>query len=182
MEAKQSEKIQSLIETQRALHEEGKLIVDEYGGTLVLYDTPEVYSLMSPIFNEVKQDRLDYSKLGIPFFYFKDEEKKAEEGLVLGTYSSLYNYIFIYKGGDKKTIYHEIGHIVYKKFFLENSNILKVWQDMYKQLKELNLLSSEYAKTSEVEGFAEEYAAFKLNLEQPPAVVSLMSQIENFLR
>lgn len=145
--------------------EGNKIIKEDYHNTLVLYENELVYAKMSPIFSQVSDDPEDYSKLGIPFFYFKDDTVLTdEEKQILGAYYTLYNYILIYNAtSDVSVIYHEIGHIIYKNFFADNPNNLDIWKSDYAILKENHLLSSEYAYTSEQEGFSEEYAAYKTN-------------------
>ena len=81
--------------------EDNKIIQESYKGTLVLYKNEVVYAKMKPLFSQVADDPEDYSKLGIPFFYFKDETVlTAEEKQILGEYYTLYDYIIIYNGTD----------------------------------------------------------------------------------
>ncbi|MDD5649521.1 MAG: hypothetical protein PHF86_03775 [Candidatus Nanoarchaeia archaeon] len=142
-----------------------KIIQETYKGTLVLYKNEIVYAKMKPLFSQIADDQEDYSKLGIPFFYFKDETILTnEEKQILGEYYTLYDYIIIYNGTENvNVIYHEIGHIIYKNFFANNPSNLEIWQYDYNLLKENNLLSSNYAYSNEQEGFAEEYAYYKTN-------------------
>ncbi|MEK6904389.1 MAG: hypothetical protein AABW87_02230 [Nanoarchaeota archaeon] len=168
----QKEEIQHLREVQANLQEEGKIIVDQYKATLVLYDNVDIYEKQSPFMEIIKSDPISYSKLGIPFFYFRDETKKVEDSVILGTYSTLYNYIYIYRdNNDTRTLYHEIAHIIYKKLFLEVPSNLQTWKDFYKQLKDANLLSTEYSKKDEIEGFAEEYSVYKTGVKNQPQSV-----------
>src|SRR3989344_5750145 len=181
----QKDRIADIIKAQEALDEEGKIIVDNYKKSLVLYDNSVVFTNMYPFFEQVKDDSQDYSKLGIPFFYFKDEVKTEGNRQILGEYSGLYDYIYIYKGANgTSVIYHEIAHIIFKTFFLENNNNLNVWVNLYNELKNNNLLSSTYSYENEVEGFAEEYAYYKtgLNPNQPQAVKDLFRQVDGFLK
>ena len=180
----QKDRIADIIKAQEALDEEGKIIVDNYKKSLVLYDNSVVFTNMYPFFEQVKDDSQDYSKLGIPFFYFKDEVKTEGNRQILGEYSGLYDYIYIYKGANgTSVIYHEIAHIIFKTFFLDNDNNLNVWVNLYNNLKNDKLLSSAYSYDNEVEGFAEEYAYYKtgLNPNQPQAVKDLFRQVDGFL-
>lgn len=180
----QKNRISEIIKAQEALSEEGKIIVDNYKKSLVLYDNSAVFTNMYSLFEQIKDDSQDYSKLGIPFFYFKDEVKTEGNKQILGEYSSLYDYIYIYKGANSTSvIYHEIAHIIFKTFFLDNDNNLNAWVNLYNDLKANNLLSSVYSYENEVEGFAEEYAYYKtgLNLNQPQAVKDLFRQVDGFL-
>lgn len=182
---KKEKEVLRLKELSKGLSEAGKIIVENYGKTLVLYDDSEIYLAQKPLFQQVEARGLDYSKIGIPFFYFRDETQQTEDGkTILGSYSPLYDYIYIYKDNtDVRTIYHEIGHIIYKVYFFDNSNNKKIWADMYKVLKENKALSTEYAYTDEIEGFAEEYSVYETGIkEQPDAVKDLFRQIDGFLR
>jgi len=107
--------------------------------------------------------------------------KKTEDGIILGTYSSLYDYIYIYKdNNDSRTIYHEIGHIIYKNLFIEVKSNLEIWKDFYNQLKEANLLSTQYSYTNEIEGFSEEYSVYKTGFkQQPQEVVNFFKDVED---
>ena len=177
------EEILRLKETQQKLSEQGKLIVDEYGQTLILYDNAEVFSSQSQYAEMLQSDPVDYGSLGMPFIYFKDESKETEDGLVLGTYSALYNYIFIYRDNDNvRTLYHEIAHLIYFKYFINVENNLDIWLGVYDNLKQNNLLSTEYAKNSPEEGFAEEYSVYKTGLkDQPEVLKQLFSQIDGLI-
>lgn len=166
---------------------DNRIIEKSYHNTLVLYQNELIYARMSPLFAQVEDDPEDYSKLGIPFFYFKDENPLTEqEKQILGAYYSLYDYILIYNATtDVKVIYHEIGHIIYKNFFLNNQNNLDIWENDYQILKENNLLSSSYAYTDEQEGFSEEYAAYKTdsNPNQPIEIKqTIFEPVDSFLR
>lgn len=177
----QKAKISSLRSVLKDLDKTGNLISEYYHDTLILYDNSQLYELFKPLFSQVADDKEDYSKLGIPFIYFRDQSKKNEEGIILGQYSGLYDTIFIYNDASQvSTIYHEIAHTIYQRFFAENVNNKKVWSDIYKDLKENNLLSTSYAYESEIEGFAEEYAVYKTNgnPNQPENVKSIFSQID----
>lgn len=167
--------------------EDNKVIQEMYHNTFVLYQNEVVYARMSPLFAQIADDPEDYSKLGIPFFYFKDENPLTdEEKQILGAYYSLYDYIIIYNATeDVHVIYHEIGHIIYKNYFLNNQNNLDIWKYDYQLLKDNNALSSEYAYTDELEGFSEEYAAYKTNSNpnQPAEIKqTIFEPIDNFLR
>ncbi|HLD15904.1 MAG TPA: hypothetical protein VJB94_04980 [Candidatus Nanoarchaeia archaeon] len=181
IKASKERQIQDLKEAQAALKEEGKIIVDMYKNTLILYDDPKIYSAQYKYMEYIKNDGMDYSKLGIPFIYFRDESKKTEDGIILGTYSSLYDYIYIYKdNNDSRTIYHEIGHIIYKNLFIEVKSNLEIWKDFYNQLKEANLLSTQYSYTNEIEGFSEEYSVYKTGFkQQPQEVVNFFKDVED---
>ncbi len=184
--SEQQKRVQDIIEAQKSLSEEGKIIVDMYYKTLVLYDNSEIYLTKKPLFDKIKEDPQDYSKLGIPFFYFKDEVKQQGENIeILGEYSRLYDYIYIYRNANSTdVIYHEIGHIIFKTFFLEDENNLNTWVTIYNNAKQNNRLSSQYAYTDEVEGFAEEWVAHKTksNPNQDPNVIGIMEQVDGFLR
>ena len=180
----QKNRISDIIKAQEALDEQGKIIVENYKKSLILYDNSVVFTNMYSLFEQIKDDSQDYSKLGIPFFYFRDEVKTEGNRQILGEYSGLYDYIYIYKGANSTgVIYHEIAHIIFKTFFLENDNNLNVWVNLYSDLKSNNLLSSAYSYENEVEGFAEEYAYYKtgLNPNQPQAVKDLFRQVDGFL-
>lgn len=166
---------------------DNKIIQESYHNTLVLYKNEVVYVKMKPLFSQVEDDQEDYSKLGIPFFYFKDETALTEEEKqILGAYYSLYDYILIYNGTDNvAVIYHEIAHMIYKEFFLKNANNLEIWKADYNILKDNNLLSTNYAYTNEQEGFSEEYAAYKTNFNpnQPIEIKqTIFEPIDAFLR
>ncbi|MBS3163640.1 hypothetical protein J4427_03035 [Candidatus Woesearchaeota archaeon] len=166
---------------------DSKIIQEVYHGTLVLYQNEMVYARMKPLFMQVADDQEDYSRLGIPFFYFKDEQPLTdEEKQILGAYYSLYDYILIYNAtNDVRVIYHEIAHIIYKNFFLNNQNNLDIWKADYQILKENNLLSTEYAYTNEQEGFSEEYSIYKTNSNpnQPQEIVqTIFVPVDTFLR
>ena len=182
--ASKQKQIEDLKEAQSRLKDEGKIIVDIYKNTLVLYDDPDIYAAQYKFMDVVKEDGMDYSKLGIPFIYFRDESKKTEDGVILGTYSSLYDYIYIYKdNNDTRTLYHEIAHIIYKKLFLEVKSNLAIWQDLYTQLKEADSLSTSYSYTDEIEGFAEEYSVYKTDYkEQHPTLVDFFEDVESKIR
>lgn len=180
----QKNKISDIIDAQEALNEEGKIIVDNYRRSLILYENSAVYTLAYSLMEDVKDDNEDYSKLGIPFFYFRDETKTEGNRHILGEYSGLYDYIYIYKGfNSTHVIYHEIAHIMFKRFFLNNDQNLNVWVNLYEDLKTNNLLSSEYSAENEVEGFAEEYAYYKTNgnPDQPGALKDLFRQADGFI-
>lgn len=183
--SEQEKRVQDIIEAQKALEEEGKIIVDTYHKTLVLYDNSEIYLTKKPLFDKIREDPQDYSKLGIPFFYFKNEVKQQGDNIeVLGEYSRLYDYIYIYRNANTTdVIYHEIGHIIFKVFFLEDKSNLNTWVGVYENAKSNNRLSSQYAHTDEVEGFAEEWVAHKMksNPNQDLGVVSIMQQVDGFL-
>ncbi|MDP4012285.1 MAG: hypothetical protein Q8R00_01640 [Candidatus Nanoarchaeia archaeon] len=181
----QEESISRLRDVLSDLDKTGNLISENYGETLILYDNSKIFELFRPLWKQVEDDEEDYTKLGIAFIYFRDESKKYEENVVLGQYNGLFDTIFIYSDTTNvKTIYHEIAHTIYKVLFQNNQNNKKIWSDLYKQLKENQLLSSQYAYTSEEEGFAEEYAYYKtgLNPNQPSAVKNMMEQIDESLR
>ena len=166
---------------------DNKIIQEVYHGTLVLYQNELVYARMKPLFSQVADDQEDYSKLGIPFFYFKDEQPLTEqEKQILGAYYSLYDYILIYNStNDVRVIYHEIAHIIYKNFFLNNQNNLDIWEADYQILKDNNLLSTEYAYTNEQEGFSEEYSIYRTNSNpnQPQEIIdTIFIPIDTFLR
>lgn len=166
---------------------DNKIIQETYHGTFVLYQNEMVYARMKPLFSQVADDLEDYSKLGIPFFYFKDEQPLTDqEKQILGAYYSLYDYILIYnETNDVRVIYHEIAHIIYKNFFLNNRDNLNIWKADYQILKDNHLLSTEYAYTDEQEGFAEEYSIYKTNSNpnQPKEIVqSIFVPIDAFLR
>lgn len=164
----------------------GGLIQEPYGGSMVLYDSAETYAEKAPLMAQIKDDPEKYYKLGIPFFYFKNSTKLTEqEQTILGEYSGLYDYIFIYKDTTEvKVIYHEIGHIIYKKFFEEIPNNMAMWNDYYNFLKTNNYLSSAYAYTSPKEGFSEEYAYYqtKLNPNQHQQMNIFMYPINDWLK
>ena len=164
----------------------GTLIQENYGGSLVLYDDVQVYAEKSVLFSQIKDDPEKYYKLGIPFFYFKNSTKLTEqEQTILGEYSGLYDYIFIYKDTTEvKVIYHEIGHIIYTRFFEEIPENEAIWMDYYNFLKTNNYLSSSYAYTSPKEGFSEEYAYYqtKLNPNQHQQMNIFMDPINNWLK
>ena len=181
----QEENINRLRNVLSDLDNTGNLISENYGETLILYDNSKIFELFRPLWKQVEDNPEDYTKLGIAFVYFRDQSKKYEENIVLGQYNGLFDTIFIYSDTTNvKTIYHEIAHTIYKKIFQENKNNEKIWEDLYKQLKDNQLLSSQYAYTDELEGFSEEYAYYKtgLNPNQPAAVVNLMEQIDESLR
>jgi len=184
--AEQQKRITDIIEAQKSLKEEGKIIVDTYYKTLILYDNSEIFLTKKLLFDKIREDPNDYSKLGIPFFYFKDEVKQQGESIeILGEYSRLYDYIYIYKNANTTTvIYHEIGHIIFKVFFLEDQDNLNTWITIYNNAKANNLLSSQYAYTDEVEGFAEEFAVYKMdtNPNQDPNIVNMFKQLDGFLK
>ena len=184
--SEQQKRVQDIIEAQKSLSEEGKIIVDMYYKTLVLYDNSEIYLTKKPLFDKIKEDPQDYSKLGIPFFYFKDEVKQQGDNIeILGEYSRLYDYIYIYRNANSTdVIYHEIGHIIFKTFFLEDENNLNTWVSIYNNAKANNRLSSQYSYTDEVEGFAEEWVAHKTksNPNQDLNVVGIMQQVDGFLK
>ena len=167
------------------LDDTGNLISENYDETLILYDNSEMFELFKPLWQVVEAEKEEYSKLGIAFIYFRDESKKYEEQTVLGQYNTLFDTIFIYSDASStRTIYHEIAHTIYKRVFEENQNNQEIWDNLYDQLKEAQLLSSQYAYTNELEGFAEEYAYYKtgLNANQPQAVKDLMEQVDESLR
>lgn len=172
--------IQRLKEVQQRLNEEGKLIVDNYGGTLILYDDVEIYEAQSQYAEMLKNDPVNYGSLGMPFIYFKDESKEIEEGTLLGSYSTLYNYIFIFKDNKNvRTLYHEIAHLLYFRYFIEVENNLDIWLGLYSELKANDLLSTEYSKFSPEEGFAEEYSVYKTGIkDQPQVVKDLFKQVD----
>jgi len=184
--SEQQKRVQDIIEAQKSLSEEGKIIVDMYYKTLVLYDNSEIYLTKKPLFDKIKEDPQDYSKLGIPFFYFKDEVKQQGDNIeILGEYSRLYDYIYIYRNANSTdVIYHEIGHIIFKTFFLEDESNLNTWVSIYNNAKANNRLSSQYSYTDEVEGFAEEWVAHKTgsNPIQDPNIVGIMEQVDGFLK
>jgi hypothetical protein len=175
--------IKRLKEVQRSLVNEGKLIVDEWENTLILYDNAEIYASQSGYMEVVKKDKINYAKIGIPFIYFKDESKQVEDGLILGTYSSLYNYIFIYKDNNNpRSIYHEIAHIIYFRLFADIDKNLEAWNDMYEFLKDNSLLSTEYSKANAVEGFAEEYSVYKTGIKaQPQFLKDFFKQVDDIV-
>src|SRR3989344_6551105 len=80
----QEQEIQHLRDVQASLQEEGKIIVDQWGPTLVLYDNVDIYEKQAPFMELVKNDATNYAKLGMPFIYFKDESRVIEDGLILG--------------------------------------------------------------------------------------------------
>lgn len=164
----------------------GDLIQEPYGGSLVLYDSAETYAEKAPLFAQIKDDSEKYYKLGIPFFYFKNSTKlTGEEQTILGEYSGLYDYIFIYKDTTEvRVIYHEIGHIIYRRFFEEIPENIAMWQDYYNFLKANNYLSSGYAYTDPGEGFAEEYSYYqtKENPNQHHQMNIFMDPINNWLK
>ncbi len=181
----QKKKIASLRDILRDLDKTGNLISENYYDTLILYDNSQLYELFKPLFAQVADDQEDYSQLGIPFIYFRDQSKKNEEGIILGQYSGLYDTIFIYNDASEvRTIYHEIAHIIYQRFFAENANNKQVWSDTYNYLKQNSLLSTSYGYESEIEGFAEEYSVYKTNANpsQPENVKSIFSQLDAALR
>lgn len=180
----QRNRIEDIIEAQESLNEAGKIIVNNYRKSLILYENAAIYTLAYPFMEEVKDDNEDYSKLGIPFFYFRDETKNEGNKQILGEYSGLYDYIYIYKGiNSTHVIYHEIAHIMFKRFFLNNDQNLNVWVNLYNDLKANNLLSSVYSAENEVEGFAEEYSYYKTNgnPNQPGALKDLFRQVDGFI-
>ncbi len=181
----QKSKIDSLRSVLKDLDDTGNLISEYYHDTLILYDNSELYELFKPLWLQVADDPEDYSQLGIPFVYFRDESKKDEENIVLGQYSGLYDTIFIYNDASEvRVIYHEIAHMIYQRLFAENENNKEIWSNMYADLKQYNLLSSQYAYENELEGFAEEYSFYKtgLNPNQPEAVKDMFDQIDTSLR
>ncbi len=180
---KQEEEIQHLREVQASLQEEGKIIVDQWDATLILYDDVDIYEKQSPFMELVKENPISYNKIGIPFIYFRDETRTVENGVILGSYSTLYNYIYIYKDNTEiRTIYHEIAHIIYQKMFVPSQSNLQSWRDFYNDLKDANLLSTEYSKTNEIEGFAEEYSVYKTKVkDQPEAVKDFFKQVDDIL-
>ena len=183
--AEQKSKIESLRNVLKDLDDTGNLISEYYHDTLILYDNSELYELFKPLWLQVADDPEDYSQLGIPFVYFRDESKKDEENIVLGQYSGLYDTIFIYNDASEvRVIYHEIAHMIYQRLFKENANNKEIWSNMYSDLKQYNLLSSQYAHENELEGFAEEYSFYKTNLNpnQPAAVKDMFEQIDASLR
>lgn len=177
------EEIKRLKEIQRGLNEKGKLIVDNYGGTLLLYDDTDIYATQSQYADMLKDDPTDYGKLGMPFIYFKDESISIEEGTLLGSYNTRYNYIFIYKDNKNvRTLYHEIAHLIYFQYFVEVGNNLDIWLNLYDDLKQNNLLSTEYSGFSPEEGFAEEYSVYKTGFaDQPQVVKDLFKQVDGLL-
>ncbi|MDO8555782.1 MAG: hypothetical protein Q7R96_01240 [Nanoarchaeota archaeon] len=180
---KQQQEIAHLKEVQENLNEEGKIIVDQWGPTLILYDNVAMYESQSPFMSVVKDDPINFAKIGIPFIYFKDESKDIEDGKILGTYSTLYNYIYIYKDNtEPRTIYHEIAHIIYMQLFIKIPQNKQSWEDFYQQLKDANVLSTEYAKVNEIEGFAEEYSVYKTKVkDQPEQVKSFFKKVDELI-
>ena len=179
----QEEEIQHLREVQAALQEEGKIIVDQWDATLVLYDNVDIYEKQSPFMEIVKDNPISYNKIGIPFIYFRDETRSVENGVILGSYSTLYNYIYIYKDNTEiRTIYHEIAHIIYQKMFAPSPSNIQSWKGLYNDLKDASLLSTEYSKTNEIEGFAEEYSVYKTQVkDQPQAVKDFFRQVDDIM-
>src|SRR3989344_101942 len=179
----QEEEIQHLREVQASLQEEGKIIVDQWDATLVLYDNVDIYEKQSPFMEIVKEDPIDYNKIGIPFIYFRDETRSVENGVILGSYSTLYNYIYIYKDNTEiRTIYHEIAHIIYQKMFVPSPSNIQSWKGLHNDLKDASLLSTEYSKTNEIEGFAEEYSVYKTQVkDQPQAVKDFFRQVDDIM-
>ena len=177
---KQNERIQALIEKQQSEGKYQKVISEEYQLTLAIYDSEETYSFFHPLFIEVMQDGTNYSRLAIPFFYFRDE--KGEEGDLYGLNYFGYDYILIFIGGDKYTIYHEIAHAIYKELFLKNSENFDIWISNYNYWKENNLLSTDYAYTDDNEGLAEEYATYKIGLRQEKSIKEFMAEVEALSR
>ncbi|MEK6812975.1 MAG: hypothetical protein AABX86_02565 [Nanoarchaeota archaeon] len=180
----QEEEIKHLREVQASLQEEGKIIVDQWEATLVLYDNVDIYEKQAPFMEIVKDNPISYNKLGIPFIYFRDESRKTvENGVILGSYSTLYNYIYIYKDNTEiRTIYHEIAHIIYQKVFIPNPNNLQAWKALYSDVKNANLLSTNYSATNEIEGFAEEYSVYKIKVkEQPQAIIDFFRQVDEVI-
>ena len=74
--------------------------------------------------------------------------------------------------------------MIYQRLFAENENNKEIWSDMYSDLKQYSLLSSQYAYENELEGFAEEYSFYKtgLNPNHPNAVKDMFDQIDTSLR
>jgi len=179
----QEEEIQHLREVQASLQEEGKIIVDQWDATLVLYDNVDIYEKQSPFMEIVKDNPISYNKIGIPFIYFRDETRSVENGVILGSYSTLYNYIYIYKDNTEiRTIYHEIAHIIYQKMFAPSPSNIQSWKGLYNDLKDASLLSTEYSKTNEIEGFAEEYSVYKTQVkDQPQAVKDFFRQVDDIM-
>ena len=179
----QEEEIQHLREVQAALQEEGKIIVDQWDATLVLYDNVDIYEKQSPFMEIVKDNPISYNKIGIPFIYFRDETRSVENGVILGSYSTLYNYIYIYKDNTEiRTIYHEIAHIIYQKMFVPSPSNIQSWKGLHNDLKDASLLSTEYSKTNEIEGFAEEYSVYKTQVkDQPQAVKDFFRQVDDIM-
>lgn len=77
-----------------------------------------------------------------------------------------------------ETLIHEVGHNAYFNIRLENKELAEQWDELHRQ-SEVTFASeglgfvSEYARTDELEDFAESYAAYvrnppSLNLASPP--------------
>ena len=179
------ETILSNLDIEKTKNNLDRIYKEEYCDTLVLYANKEVYKKSSKVFETIKNGKENYSKLGISFIYFSDKE--GEDGEKYGgLFKSKYNTILIFKSNlsDTRSLYHEFGHSIYKIFFKSNKKMLDQWINLYNDLKSKRTLSSNYAYTNANEGFAEEYAYYKLNKnpEQPQILKEGFEFIDELLQ